>query len=132
MLGRLVAITGAFSLALCIGSARGGALFEAAPGGGTYQHGPTSVNSSGGGTKVVYVNGLISSQTFAASSTGGLRVSSRTTLSASDANGQASNSGGPPTGVYAAFTFDDFIVHGPASATVSTLATFRIDGALAT
>src|SRR3954471_2903520 len=132
MRGRLVAVAGTFSLSLCIGSAHGAALFEAAPGGGTYQHGPNSVSSSGGGTKFVYGNGLISSQTFAAASTGGLRVSARATLSASDANGQASTSGGPPTGVYAAFTFDDFIVHGPGSATVSTLATFRIDGAFAT
>src|SRR5437764_7310290 len=121
-----ITLAGVVSLALFIHIAPGAAVFEAAPGGGTYQHGPNSVSSSGGGTKIVYGNGLISSQTFAAASTAGLRMSSRATLSASDANGSVSMSGGPPSGGYAAFTYDDFLVHGPPSATVSTVVNFRI------
>src|SRR4051794_17770830 len=90
-------------------------FFEAAPGGGPYERGPNPVSASGGGSKQVFNNnnGLLTTQTFAASSPAGLRASSRATLSATDANGTASMSGGPPAGGYAAFTFDDFVVHGP-------------------
>src|SRR6059058_3899075 len=104
------------SLTLWSGSgAKAAPFFEAAPGGGPYERGPNPVSSTGGGAKQVFNNnnGLLTTQNFAASSPAGLRASARATLSATDANGTASLSGGPPIGGYAAFTFDDFVVRGP-------------------
>lgn len=108
-------------------------LFEAAPGGGPYVFGPNPVSSSGGGTKRVYNDGTLTGQNFAAASRAGLRASARATLTAGDASGEASTSGGPPTGGYAAFTFDDFVVHGPAGAAgfVDGVMHFRLDGTFA-
>jgi hypothetical protein len=128
---------GASVIGLTLWSASGAKaapLFEAAPGGGPYEHGPNPVSSTGGGAKQVFNNnGLLTTQTFAASSPAGLRASSRATLSATDANGTASMSGGPPEGGYAAFTFDDFVVRGPVgSPALTTNIHFRLDGTFAT
>src|SRR3954447_357359 len=115
--------------------AKAAPFFEAAPGGGPYERGANPVSSTGGGGKQGFNNnkGLLPTQTFAASSPAGLRASSRATLSATDANGTASMSGGPPVGGYAAFTFDDFIVHGPVgSPALTTNIHFRLDGTFAT